>query len=339
MLPMSPHFKTLHFAAAKGLAAFIAFFSLLNVLGDRLTPGFDANLWWIDLRILPRPLANLLLLAFAAALIAWVLKPASKPIRISALSTISLISLAVLFNILLFFRLLAHHHISSSFPIPFSLLVLLGLVFIACSIPHPPQLSPRYHLTSIATFAACFIAFPLAQMLCFGHTDYRQQADVAVVFGARAYANGTPSQALADRVRTGCDLYNQGLVHKLIFSGGPGDGAFTEPDTMRRFALTLGVKDQDILLDPAGLNTASTVANTLPLFHQLHATKILAVSHAYHLPRVKMAYQRAGQEVYTVPARQIQTLSAMPFLMAREIAALWLYYLSPLIGHSMQERA
>ena len=59
-------------------------------------------------------------------------------------------------------------------------------------------------------------------------------------------------------------------------------------------------------------------------------SRILVVSHFYHLPRVKLAYQREGLEVYTVPAKESYMLGQMPYNMAREVAALWVYYLRPL---------
>jgi uncharacterized SAM-binding protein YcdF (DUF218 family) len=169
-------------------------------------------------------------------------------------------------------------------------------------------------------------------MLFFGTTDYRRRADAAVVFGARAYADGRPSDALADRVRTGCDLYHQRLTPRLVFSGGPGDGSVHETEAMRRMAIALGVPDDAILLDPGGINTQATVRNTDALFKREGIRSVLAVSHAYHLPRVKMCYQRKGWDVYTVPAEQKYILRAMPFMVAREVAAMWVYYLAPAIG-------
>jgi hypothetical protein len=48
----------------------------------------------------------------------------------------------------------------------------------------------------------------------------------------------------------------------------------------------------------------------------------------YHLPRIKMCYQRAGVEVFTVPAKESRLLRDRGFyMMAREIAAVWAYYL------------
>jgi uncharacterized SAM-binding protein YcdF (DUF218 family) len=87
-------------------------------------------------------------------------------------------------------------------------------------------------------------------------------------------------------------------------------------------------------MDASGLNTESTVRNTVPLFRQWHATRVLAVSHFYHLPRIKLTYQRAGLDVCTVPARQKYFLSQIPYSMAREVAAFWAYYLKEKPAHS-----
>ena len=178
---------------------------------------------------------------------------------------------------------------------------------------------------------ACLACFSVAQMFFFGKTDYRRPADVAVVLGARVYTDGRLSDALADRVRTACQLYRDGLVRRLILSGGPGDGTIHETEAMKRAAIGLGVKAEDIWLDKAGLSTQATVRNTELLFRKWHASRILVVSHAYHLPRIKLAYQRDGWDVFTVPAKENYFLGQMPYNMAREVAALWVYYLRPLI--------
>ncbi|HEX3717598.1 MAG TPA: hypothetical protein VH595_06495 [Verrucomicrobiae bacterium] len=47
----------------------------------------------------------------------------------------------------------------------------------------------------------------------------------------------------------------------------------------------------------------------------------LTILNFYHLPRIKLAYKRAGLEVYTVPARQAHLPRQIPFNMAREVAA------------------
>ena len=179
----------------------------------------------------------------------------------------------------------------------------------------------RRPLIVAAAVLIALIAFPIAQMVFFGNTDYRRPADTIVVFGMRTYADGTMSGILTDRMRTGCELYRAGLARRMIVSGGKGDGAIHETEAMRRYALRHGVPPSAITLDAHGVNTESTVRNTA------HGNgRILAVSHFYHLPRIRMTYQRYGAEVYTVPA-EASSLRPLAYNIARESVAFWAYYL------------
>ncbi len=99
---------------------------------------------------------------------------------------------------------------------------------------------------------------------------------------------------------------------------------------MRQLATELGVPAEDLVIDAQGVNTDATCRNTSAMFASLGTARVLAVSHFYHLPRIKLCYQRYGCEVCTVPARQTRPLARLPRFMVRETAALWLYYLRPL---------
>lgn len=321
--------------SARALALFIGGFSLLNLLGSILAPGFDANLWWIDLRVFPEIPATLFLLLTSLCLFSFAIwPPHARWRRGLTTATVGAVMIVALWNVCEFYYVLAHGRLRPLLPIPLSLFVFaaLGLILKANLRPASPTPFSKPCLGVLALLGVCLIGFPLAQMICFGKTDYRRPADVAVVFGARAYADGRPSDALADRVRTACQLYRDGLVKKLIFSGGPGDGAVHETEAMRRQAVRQGVKAGDILIDSTGLNTQATVKNTEAMFSQLGAHRILVVSHFYHLPRIKMAYHRSGWEVYTVPANESYLLRQTPYFMAREVAAMWVYYFRPLVS-------
>jgi uncharacterized SAM-binding protein YcdF (DUF218 family) len=120
------------------------------------------------------------------------------------------------------------------------------------------------------------------------------------------------------------------LAPRLFLSGGPGRGAIDEPEAMRTLALKLGVPDSALLLDHQAITTEATVANVSAQAGGSHP-RVLAVSHFYHLPRVKMTFQRYRLEAFTVPAPQRTVLLAMPYYIAREDAAFWKYYLRRLL--------
>jgi uncharacterized SAM-binding protein YcdF (DUF218 family) len=319
----------------RGLATFVGGFSLLNLIGDLLRPGYDANIWWIDFRPLPQIVARVCLIAASLLLPAYALLPdMSRWRRILTTVTTGVLACVAVWDTVSFYRLLYSGTIHAGVPLPFSLLVFVSLVAL---MPTLAAAGPRRRrwiewLAGTATVGLCLVVFPLGQMVCFGKTDYSRRADAIVVLGARTYADGTPSDALADRVRTACRLYLDRLAPRVIMSGGPGDGAVHETEAMRKMAMSLGVPGEAIILDPQGTNTRATVLNTCALLNRLGIRRVLVVSHFYHMPRIKMCYQQEGREVYTVPARESYTLSWMPYYVLREIAALWKYYVEPLIG-------
>jgi uncharacterized SAM-binding protein YcdF (DUF218 family) len=301
---------------------------LLNLGGNLLWPGFDASAWWIGFGILPVWFVRPLLAVFAVTMLAFAFRqpaPSRRPFFTAGVALA--FAVAALADTVGFYRLLARGGIVAGFPAPFSLLVLAGMAVIVWGAWTQRATVDRYDRRRIlAGGLVLWAAFPLALMLFFGNTDYRRPADAVVVFGARVYASGKLSDALEDRIRTGCEIYRAGLAKRLVLSGGRGDGAVTEASAMRRYALAHGARAEDIFMDDNGINTEATVRDTVPLLRQWGARRVLAVSHFYHLPRIKMAYQRAGMDVFTVPARQGHLLSQMPYNMAREAAAFWSYY-------------
>jgi len=317
----------------RGVAMFFGCFALLNVFRDSWGTGYDAHLWWIDLRPCPSSVARgFLALSGTLYILFATLPQLPKTLRRLTLSmTMALIGVAC-WNAIGFYRLVKSGSISAGFPVPFSVHIGLCLALIAMGmVGKQAQRSDRLRdaVIGFVAFLACAICFPIGQMFCYGMTDYRREADVAVIFGCRVYPDGRPSQALADRVLTGCELYRAKLVRKLLFSGGPGDGNVHETDAMKRLAMENGVDEADILIDRDGFNTQATVDRSIPQLRTAGLSRVLAVSHSYHLPRIKLCYQRGGLDVLTVPASELTPLHAKNAFIAREVAALWMYYLRP----------
>jgi uncharacterized SAM-binding protein YcdF (DUF218 family) len=321
---------------ARGIAFFFGAFSVLNILGGTVSDGFDANEWWISFSFLPQKLSSSALLIFGLISFGFGVAPRMRPWRRRlTIAAFLLVGIGAIKNGVDFYGLLARKRILSGFALPLSFIIAGLLLFAASaavrSASSVPRLAPRFRVITI--FGACLccaVFFAFLQMLCYGKTDYRRRADAIVVFGARVYRDGRLSDALTERTRTACDLYQAGFAGKLIFSGGPGDGRISEPHAMKVYARTRGIPEQNIILDEAGLNTQATVRNTIELFRTHNFRRVLAVSHFYHLPRIKLTYQRAGWEVYTVPAESDYILAQLPLFMAREVAALGKYYFTPL---------
>lgn len=321
-------------AVSRAIALFLGCFSTFNLIAEARCATFAPNLWWIDLRQLPLLIEWPLMLVSTAMLVAFgTVGIRSNVQRVVSLLTLGLLLLMAVWNVVSFYHLASTGAILVGVPVPLSFAVVAGLGLILREIAVPPTARTRFQrLVMSGTFALCCGLFPLAMMYCFGKTDYRRPAEAIVVFGARAYADGTPSAVLEDRVRTACQLHREGLARVLVFSGGPGDGAIHETESMRSLAIELGVPAESIVLDANGLNTWSTARNSREWIESLPTRRILAVSHFYHLPRIKLAFHRTGYEVYTVPADEHYRLIWMPLYVAREVVAFWAYYLRAVFG-------
>jgi hypothetical protein len=284
-------------ASGRALALCFGAFGLRNL-------GGAENLWWIDVR----PLPGWILAPPAAALVAGAFLP--RRMGRAAKVAAAVLAAVALANALRWPAL----GLESRALFPFSLLVAAALLLVLL----PPR--ARHPRLAFAATAALFLAaFPLLQVHCYGLTSYARPADAIVVFGARCYADGRPSQSLEDRVRTGCRLYREGLAPLVVMSGGAGDGAVHETEAMRDLALGLGVPAEAIRLDRLGTSTRETVRRS-------PRGRILAVSHFYHLPRIQLAYRTAGRVAYTVPAEEARAIRQTPWLVAREAPAFWWYY-------------
>lgn len=108
------------------------------------------------------------------------------------------------------------------------------------------------------------------------------QKRLAIVFGAGLRRDGTPTTILRDRVDTAADLYFTGKVEKLLMSGDNRYLDYNEPESMRQYALSLGVPDEAIALDYAGRRTYDTCYRAKEIFQ---ADDVLLVTQKFHLPR------------------------------------------------------
>ena len=105
---------------------------------------------------------------------------------------------------------------------------------------------------------------------------------VAIVFGAQVRRDGTPSAVLRDRVQTAVALYQSGKVEKILMSGDNRFVDYNEPESMRQYALKLGMPDSDIVLDYAGRRTYDTCYRAKEIFG---VDSAILVTQGFHMPR------------------------------------------------------
>lgn len=142
---------------------------------------------------------------------------------------------------------------------------------------------------------------------------------VALVLGAGLNRDGTAGLVLRDRVRTASELYFNDKVKKLLMSGDNSTQYYDEPGAMKEYAISLGVPEEDIVLDFAGRRTYDSCYRAKAIFG---VEELIVVTQAYHLPRAIFLCNAFEIEAQGVPADDANySLRSYTFWWVREIFA------------------
>ena len=193
------------------------------------------------------------------------------------------------------------------------------------------------HLLSLAVLSLLIVLLPrLITGIYTAQRIYREPEAPArradIIFGAGLRRDGTPTAMLRDRVLTGAELYFSGKVEKLLMSGDNRFADYNEPESMRQFALSLGIPDEAIVLDYAGRRTYDTCYRAKAIFG---AESALLVTQGFHVPRAVFLCNMLGMDTLGVEATRCYW-NGSPFMwdvreqFATLVAFLDLYVSSPL---------
>ena len=142
---------------------------------------------------------------------------------------------------------------------------------------------------------------------------------IAIVFGAGLTRSGEPTPALYDRVATAVDLYQRGLVSKLLLTGDNRFVNYNEPEAMRRTAERLGVPNEDLVLDFAGRRTYDSCYRAREIFG---VNQAILVTQAFHLDRALYLCDSFGiNSIGVVADRRNYTQTTQTWWSIREAAA------------------
>ncbi|MFP4283148.1 MAG: vancomycin high temperature exclusion protein [Opitutales bacterium] len=104
-----------------------------------------------------------------------------------------------------------------------------------------------------------------------------EPAEVGLILGA-----GPGSPTLDARLEAGLELWEAGLVPRLLVSGGSDGTGYGETEYMWRFLRRHGVPAEDIVVDPLGLRTLDSVRRAQRVFG---FTSVIVVTQRYHAYR------------------------------------------------------
>lgn len=124
--------------------------------------------------------------------------------------------------------------------------------------------------------------------------DYQQLPDsgVALVLGtSHRMADGSPNPFFHNRMLTASTLYKEGKIRVFILSGDNRTRYYNEPLEMQKALLKLGVPQNSITLDYAGLRTLDSIVRCKEIFGQNNIIIITQPFHSYRAIFISNFYE------------------------------------------------
>lgn len=117
---------------------------------------------------------------------------------------------------------------------------------------------------------------------------------VAVVLGCSKYfSSGKPNAYFHGRMKAAAELWKSGKIRGIIVSGDNSDRYYNEPKDMREALVKLGVPDEKIVSDFAGLRTYDSVVRTVCIFG---AKDVIFISQPDHVARAVAIARSLGMD-------------------------------------------
>lgn len=164
----------------------------------------------------------------------------------------------------------------------------------------------------------------------FSLRDETRPADAAVVLGAAVWGE-RPSPVFRERINHAIQLYHEGTVPTLIFTGGVGNqDERAEAEVGRDYAIARGVDSADILLETTSTSTYENLRNAQNVAQQHGLETFLIVSTPNHMRRALAIADDLHMEAYSSPTRSIRWINNITraYSFVREVVAFSVHLLN-----------
>ncbi|WP_193198818.1 YdcF family protein [Nostoc sp. MG11] len=174
-------------------------------------------------------------------------------------------------------------------------------------------------LVSLALMSALLLAFISTGLSIYLYSsNSNNKAEAAIVLGAAVWGK-EPSPVFKERINHAINLYQNGDVSTIIFTGGVGDrNEPAEAIVGKNYAIAQRVKAADILIETQSRTTSQNLINALKVASDNQLTKFLIVSDPLHMKRAVLIARDLGMDAFpsaTPTTRYRSFRSQMEFLM------------------------
>lgn len=153
----------------------------------------------------------------------------------------------------------------------------------------------------------------------------------AIVLGTSKWlSNGRENRYYKNRIVAAHFLYKAGKCTKIIVSGDNRTDSYNEPRSMKEDLVRMGVKEEDIICDYAGLRTLDSIIRFKEVFGQSQG---IVVSQKFHNSRAIYVARANGIELYGFNAVDVDRYNGLKTKL-REIASKFVCFLDVHVLHT-----
>ena len=191
---------------------------------------------------------------------------------------------------------------------------------------------------SLVGLAGLFLIFLAVEIAHYSYTESTQSAQAGVVLGAAAWG-AHPSPVYRERINHAIDLYRQGRISKLIFTGGTRFTDFpTEAKVAHDYAIRQGIAEKDILIEPLSRTTYENLSEVKKLMRRMKIDSILIISDPLHMKRAMYIAEELGLQAQPSPTEfskvqsfpiQVKFLSHETWALAKQMVQAFVIWLVP----------
>jgi SanA protein len=130
------------------------------------------------------------------------------------------------------------------------------------------------------------------------------EVDTALVLGTSSYTiYGSPNKFFEFRVDAAAELYERGVVKRIIASGYIDEG-YNEPEQMKEALIERGVPENAIDLDGGGYDTLASVERMESVWR---VDRYVVVTQEFHVKRAVYIARRLGAQAYGFNADDVSS--------------------------------
>ena len=126
-----------------------------------------------------------------------------------------------------------------------------------------------------------------------------EKFDCILILGAGIRNDGSPSNMLEDRLKTGMNAYSLGASDIILASGDHSREGYDEVGAMQTYLTENGVNGDAVILDHAGFSTYESLYRAKEIFG---VQRVLIITQKYHLYRALYTAEKLGLTAYGVSA-------------------------------------